>query len=558
MDVMELMAFFDAMVKGAEVTALCACSNEQGQIFQPEAYLKKGEKILTLQREQKRRILKSTLFAQAGLTEKGFHKSKFSAFSYIRQGIATKVYFPLLREVNEAYFQWKEEEEVEKWQDIVAPLSTWIHPDIKKHLQFETPQRYQQEVLQAMRRKESEKNNLGLLVTTPRGSFMAPTGVRVTRRHDGGKWGIRGTNESLHTRVLDLCNQLAYYAMVSHFLWYLEEKKEWEEDRVYGVLKKEEERLSSYNKGVLTFYNEEQRRYPSLLLHYEEQNKEHYRSLEEGTKNPKGWILAQYLLYLREHIEEVAFLEGMEYEFSPYFDMILKEYFKDVQSEKYYRTLSLTRAAVWQTKKNIPEKVVESMESSHFNDYFGYVEFDEQCDLQKLEELEKEFRALQSIFKQNKHETHALRFRKLGNHHATGLYFPHLHCLCVDLRCPSSMVHEYFHLLDFTNASSSRKDSFQEVEDFYRIGFAKMEEELLKGSALEKQLSGSSKYNREYYFEPTEIFARCGEIYLTRILGVENSLCKQEEGFAYPDTTELNEAITTYFHEFLNKEEKIA
>ena len=37
----------------------------------------------------------------------------------------------------------------------------------------------------------------------------------------------------------------------------------------------------------------------------------------------------------------------------------------------------------------------------------------------------------------------------------------------------------------------------------------------------QKVLKGSSKYNLKYFLKPTEIFARCGELYVKEVRGVE-------------------------------------
>ena len=62
---------------------------------------------------------------------------------------------------------------------------------------------------------------------------------------------------------------------------------------------------------------------------------------------------------------------------------------------------------------------------------------------------------------------------------------------------------------------------------------------------------GQSKYNYEYYTMPTEVFARCGEMYLIRTLKIKNSLVKMDGGldYVYPDNAELMECINKYFGE---------
>ena len=52
-----------------------------------------------------------------------------------------------------------------------------------------------------------------------------------------------------------------------------------------------------------------------------------------------------------------------------------------------------------------------------------------------------------------------------------------------------------------------------------------------------------------------KVFARCAEMYLTRCLGIDNSLCRPDAstGFAYPDDPELKMCIKKYFDMFMQK-----
>ena len=96
------------------------------------------------------------------------------------------------------------------------------------------------------------------------------------------------------------------------------------------------------------------------------------------------------------------------------------------------------------------------MKRSRFNEMFGYVEFDTDCELKLIGEIEKEFLGFcqeyfSNAFGDRSFMDHAIRFRKLGRHHAWGLYFPTLQCLCVDIRHPGSFIHEFLHMIDFTS-----------------------------------------------------------------------------------------------------------
>lgn len=235
------------------------------------------------------------------------------------------------------------------------------------------------------------------------------------------------------------------------------------------------------------------------------------------------------------------------------FDVIADVYVKERKEEEFRKTLSSEFAKVWQTKKNIPQKMIARMENSSFNQWFGYIEFDEECDVEKLSEIEKEFDALSDLLHLAEHKEVSLRFRKLGKHKASGLYFPYLKCLCVDVRKPSSMAHECFHMLDFENGRLSGKYSFYRICELYEGLLRKAMDSLNRDDALYVRLAGKSKYNLDYYLEPTEIFARCGELYLTEVLKVDNSLVKPEGGFAYPKDEGLMGLVKNYFDNFFER-----
>lgn len=233
------------------------------------------------------------------------------------------------------------------------------------------------------------------------------------------------------------------------------------------------------------------------------------------------------------------------------FEIIADEYLKDAREEKYRKDLESDYAKSYMTKKNIPQSHIEAMSNSKFNDYFGYIEFDEDTDLLKVEELTKEFISLAKYLRFSKEDEVSLRFRKLGNHKAAGLYYPYLKCLCVDIRYPHSMVHEYFHMLDYTRGKLSRSVKFQKVLNLYKKSLEDVVESLPADHEYRLQLNGKTKYNRSYYFQPTEVFARCGEMFLVRHLGINNSLVEIQNDFVYPINDELKQAYTQYFKEVL-------
>lgn len=208
----------------------------------------------------------------------------------------------------------------------------------------------------------------------------------------------------------------------------------------------------------------------------------------------------------------------------------------------YEKQSSGDYALSFMTKKNIPEKIVNRMQSSSFNNSFGYIEFDEDCDLEKITEIECEWEAMcKNIFGQRKYGDVSLRFRRLGNHNASGLYYSAVRCICVDIRTPSSMLHEFMHMIDDGTLTGIRGDYLSLRNDFTKI------RDYYSQLIDKAKVSCKGKYGKSYYKTPTEIFARCAEMYVSRVLGVNNSLIKEEHGFAYPDDPVLMKYITEYF-----------
>ena len=114
------------------------------------------------------------------------------------------------------------------------------------------------------------------------------------------------------------------------------------------------------------------------------------------------------------------------------------------------------------TKKNIPPKHQDYMKESRFLTVYRYIEVDEDCDLDKMQELEKEFLALGDILGKHPYDA-SIRFRKLGRHHASGLYSPAYQCVCIDVRSPSSYVHEFLHMYDHFHGMLSEGYDFKEI-----------------------------------------------------------------------------------------------
>ncbi len=293
-----------------------------------------------------------------------------------------------------------------------------------------------------------------------------------------------------------------------------------------------------------------------------------YAALENGLKDPDT---------------EKIVLEQMEGELKPFEDLFIEEasfgkwrykkiIFRQAWSVLYYhgnlfrafRTIyKIKHSAMEQVKEykdsvgnyaksymlksNIPKKTVAAMERSLLNSAFGFVEYDEEVDLQKVGQIEKQFQAVrETYFPMIDCSGNAIRFRKLGNHKASGLYYPGMKCLCVDFRTTDSFIHEFGHLIDYEMGSLSLLPEFYEIRQKYE-------------SCLKRALGGTKgklkgKYNMAYYLKPTEVFARSFERYCTDILGIKNDLLPVEypETF-YPSDEEYIKLVEEYFNNIIKR-----
>ena len=231
--------------------------------------------------------------------------------------------------------------------------------------------------------------------------------------------------------------------------------------------------------------------------------------------------------------------------------LILNDEFEDYKKQQEYeKKINVSIATAYKTKKNIPQKIIDEMEQSRFNEYFGYVEFDEDVEIESVRTIADEFSDLnEHVFQGVKINDYAIRVRKLGKHRAAGIFFPMMNCMCVDIHSPGTFVHEFYHLLDDKLGNVSSQYEFFEICQKYKEC---LEKQILEDANLGILLGSKGKCDKKYYLLPTEIFARSGEIYLKRIKGVQSSLLKWEEEncFAYPESKELDKMIEEYFNAF--------
>lgn len=267
----------------------------------------------------------------------------------------------------------------------------------------------------------------------------------------------------------------------------------------------------------------------------EKLHKDEYEMSDEEDIEPKMWAVPNWYYDTPGNFRSI--MEGV-------LEIVFENYKEKVETLKYIKETK-SRAKVYQTKKNIPDKVIKQMQESVFNDYFGYVELDSDTDNEKVQAIADEFIAFKETYLKGFDSSKiSIRFRKLGNHKAAGLYFPHIGCLCVDFRYPDSLVHEYGHCIDYLMAKVT---TLSDEPEFFNVQYEYKEAFLEALRASGKSLSG--KYDKKYFLQKTEIFARCFEMYVTRTLGMQNSICKPDSdtSFAYPQSERLMKYVDDYF-----------
>lgn len=285
----------------------------------------------------------------------------------------------------------------------------------------------------------------------------------------------------------------------------------------------------SKNKDVYTT------RYPNLPQ--DSQSKEFDKVVNQNSLNLiyKAFMrsLANYLM--GSPAKNKTMLKVMaEYLYELYLDD-----FNITLMEEYDRVQKSDYAKSFETKRNIPTKIQAAMDSTKFLEYgFGFVEFDEQFDLEKLPDIEEQWGLIHKALPHSEYKPE-LRFRKIEHRKAHGVYFPAFDCITISVRNVNSMLHEYGHHIDFTY----NKDQNLSMSDEFRP--------LLKG--YQKNLSDGGVYKGSmlnYFLTPTEVFARAFEIYCVTVLprvSFTESLADYGNKFEYLWLINHTEEVLTYF-----------
>lgn len=179
---------------------------------------------------------------------------------------------------------------------------------------------------------------------------------------------------------------------------------------------------------------------------------------------------------------------------------------------------TMLHAKAWQKKKNVNKTILQTVEHSILLDTFSEVELDNEVDLNKFHELEKDFENILAFLPKYNVKP-ILRFRKIQNHKAYGVFFPINNTIALDFRDENdnvglnepgitAFIHEYAHFLDYNYQGNGIESNLSFSEDFEPI----LNKVIAKYLEMQKALSLTPK-QLNYFTRPTEIFARCFELY---------------------------------------------
>lgn len=175
-------------------------------------------------------------------------------------------------------------------------------------------------------------------------------------------------------------------------------------------------------------------------------------------------------------------------------------------------------AKSFETKKNIPQYIQARMDQTSLNRHFNFIELDEEVDMALLDNFESQvtefFRCIPSAWNR---KVQALRLRKLGKHSSqnkttTGLYYPQVDNIVVDLRDVKSFGHEWGHALDHGMDNLSKQSAF--LDHIYPSVVSRL-----------TKIDGITPDMKAYYCMPTEVFARMFEWFMVNQHGMANNSC---------------------------------
>lgn len=236
------------------------------------------------------------------------------------------------------------------------------------------------------------------------------------------------------------------------------------------------------------------------------------------------------------------------------------EGFKKVKSERVPQERKQTpKKMVYETNDNIQPSHLRLMKENAFLTDFDEVEVHNEMNIEVFYQAENDYR----IFRKHiplppKQKGTTLRFKKLGNLNATGVYYSDTKDIIVDIRSMDALVHEIGHYIDNVWSTEGRlcnANAFQPLYDTYSKRVQANVGKLPVTHAMRKRWVGNSNYNRWYYLNKQEVFARVFEIFVWEVVP-SISLGKDElDDVLFPADKEFRMQVIAYFEELFSTKE---
>lgn len=203
-------------------------------------------------------------------------------------------------------------------------------------------------------------------------------------------------------------------------------------------------------------------------------------------------------------------------------------------------------------------KIAKSMTANLFLKRYSNVELDNTVRTGDFKELAKDFFKLTREIHIPYDKDYKLKIKELGKYGAKSVFIAHRNTLVID--CKDT----YFYsrllgnqidkmLADANNLKESFYSetlAFRHILNSYKRIISQNIRKLSTNEESVREWNSNSKYNKDFYFQPTEAFASCFEIYLSKF-NLKNPLVRDNNKFNedvfYTLDSEFIDSITPFF-----------
>lgn len=503
-----------------------------------------------------------TEFNKKGISEKFVADFKINLTNplgeYSARSLQAKVLKSLTRQVTKRLKEMRSYHELEKFINDISFGSAKIKIESLEHMENIEEKQHVIKLLANAIKKSSNEYSFdiykGYLPISFEANFYDPITHRMVeesaytfatnklpKKYDRGKWKLRGSNVDYVTvrSLNNYCTKVFYVNVMEKFIvqnkhiFYYDISKRYVEESI-----NEKNELIIPNEDIRQTIKEKIIQYDLLPNGVEFVESECARVILYDPFELENDISNGQITQFKEE-----YIEYMLPEFLEQTNSIMTKVDQELKAYSSY-------ARAFETKKHINKETQESMENNHFLKKYGYVEIDNLVDLDKFSKLSEEFYNLNDQIYIPNAQDHSFRIKRLGKHRAAGIYFYGVKATIVDIDSPDSYIHELGHQIDYTcgkDSPLSETIAFRHILDEYKRIVREAVNKLPLDDAFFKKWTGGSNTNATYYLQPTEVFARCYELYIKN-KGIETSFLKEHmRKEIYPQDDGLMKMVNEYF-----------